>query len=146
MPYHVVHKVTDALNRQRKSVNGSRILILGVAYKKDVNDVRESPALDIIKLLQEKGALVHYSDPYVPELMVDGKPLTSVNISGYLHPSSSRTTRGKKPPLTSYDCILIVTDHSLFDYQAIVKAANLVVDTRNATRHIKTDPAKIVKL
>ena len=146
MPYHVVHKVTDALNRQKKSVNGSRILILGVAYKKDVNDVRESPALDIIKLLQEKGAQVDYSDPHVPELVVDDKPLISVNISKYLHPSSNRTDRGKKHPLTSYDCILIVTDHSAFDYEAIVKDANLVVDTRNATRHIKSDRAKIVKL
>jgi UDP-N-acetyl-D-glucosamine dehydrogenase len=146
MPYHVVNKVTDTLNRQKKSVNGSRILILGVAYKRDVNDLRESPALDIIKLLQEKGAQVHYSDPYVPELLLDGKPITSVNIAGYLHPSSSKTTRGKKHPLTSYDCVLIVTDHSAFDYQAIVKQANLVVDTRNATRHIKTGREKVVKL
>lgn len=146
MPYHVVNKVTDALNRKKKSVNGSKILVLGVAYKKDVNDVRESPALDIIKLLQEKGAQVHYGDPHVPELMLDGNPLTSVDLSGYYYPSSSRVARGKKHPLASYDCVLIVTDHSIFDYQTIVKDANLVVDTRNATRHIKTDRSKIVKL
>ncbi len=146
MPYHVVNKVTDALNRQKKSLNGSKILILGVAYKKDVNDVRESPALDIIKLLQEKGSVVHYSDPHVPELMVEDKLFTSVNIDQHLHPSSDRTGRGKKHPLTSYDCMLIVTDHSAFDYQAIVKEANLVVDTRNATRHIKNNRSKIVKL
>jgi UDP-N-acetyl-D-glucosamine dehydrogenase len=146
MPYHVVNKAADALNRQKKSVNGSSILILGVAYKKDVNDVRESPALDIIKLLQEKGAAVHYSDPHVPELMIDGKPLASVNISKHLHPSSNRRGSGKEHSLRSYDCILIVTDHSAFDYEGIVKEANLVVDTRNATRRVKSDRSKIVKL
>jgi UDP-N-acetyl-D-glucosamine dehydrogenase len=146
MPYHVVHKVTDALNRQKKSLNGSKILILGVAYKRDVNDVRESPALDIIKLLQEKGSIVHYSDPHVPELMLDGKTLSSVNIPKRLHPSSNRKGGGREQLLKNYDCILIVTDHSAFDYQSIVKEAKLVVDTRNATRRIKNNRHKIVKL
>ena len=151
MPYHVVNKVTNALNREKKSVNGSKILILGVAYKKDVNDVRESPALDILKLLQEKGAQVSYSDPHVPELMLDGKPVTSVDISAYCHPSvpvrgQKQRKQGRQNSLARYDCIIIVTDHSAFDYQAIVKEATLVVDTRNATRHVKYGLGKIVKI
>jgi len=151
MPYHVVNKVTDALNRAKKSVNGSKILILGVAYKKDVNDVRESPALDILKILQEKGAQVYYSDPHVPELALDGKPLTSVDISAHCHPTTTvrgqrQERTGRQNSLARYDCIIIVTDHSAFDYQAIVNEATLVVDTRNATRNVKSSLAKIIKL
>lgn len=144
MPYYVVNKVTDALNRHQKSVNGSKILILGVAYKKDVSDVRESPALDIIKLLQEKGGEVSYADPYVPQLALDGKPLASVDLSAYYHSSSTPSKPDGR--LSRYDCILIVTNHSVFDYEAIVKEAMLVVDTRNATRLAKTDLEKVVKL
>ncbi len=119
MPRYVVGKVTDALNDERKPVNGSRILVLGVAYKKDIGDVRESPALDIIRLLQEKGADVVYNDPHVPELELDGEPLWSVDLT--------------EEALRWSDCVVIVTDHSDYDWDWILRHARLVVDTRNAT-------------
>jgi UDP-N-acetyl-D-glucosamine dehydrogenase len=137
--------VIDALNRQKKSVNGSRILILGVAYKRNVEDVRESPALDIIELLKEKGAEVSYSDPYVPVLKLEnGKSLNSVNL--FFKPDLS-VTSGVSPRIHGkFDCTIIITDHSLFDYEAVVNEGQLVVDTRNATRHVQRDRAKIIRL
>jgi UDP-N-acetyl-D-glucosamine dehydrogenase len=118
MPEYVVNKIVDALNRERKAVNGSRILILGVAYKPNVSDVRESPALDIMHLLGERGADIVYSDPYVSDLNDDGFALQSVALSDEL--------------LDSADCVVIVTDHAEFDWQHIAAKAHLIVDTRNA--------------
>ncbi|MCK4547781.1 MAG: nucleotide sugar dehydrogenase [Candidatus Eisenbacteria sp.] len=118
MPYHVVGMISDALNEVAKSLRGSRILILGVAYKRDIDDVRESPALDIIRILQSKGAEVSYSDPYVANLETNGSVLQSA-------PLSAET-------LPMYDCVTIVTDHSNFDYKSVANNARIVVDTRNA--------------
>lgn len=119
MPRYVVGKVTDALNDERKPLKGSRILVLGVAYKRDIDDVRESPALDIIRLLQEKGANVVYNDPHVPKLELDGEPLKSIELT--------------EEALRWSDCVVVVTDHSDYDWGWILKHAGLVVDTRNAT-------------
>ena len=123
MPRYVVGKVTDALNDERKPVNGSRILVLGVAYKKDIGDVRESPALDIIRLLQEKGADVVYNDPHVPELRLDGEPIHSIELT--------------EEALRWSDCVVVVTDHSDYDWGWILQHAGLVVDTRNATAGVE---------
>jgi UDP-N-acetyl-D-glucosamine dehydrogenase len=125
MPHAVVQKVTEALNTQRKAVNGSRILVAGIAYKRDIDDVRESPALDVITVLQQRGAAVDYVDPHVPSL-----------DSAHWHPSGPMTAVEKldAPTLRSYDCIVIVTDHSTFDYRFIAQHASLVVDTRNAIK------------
>ena len=130
MPYHVVEATIGALNKQQKAINGSRVLVLGVAYKKDIDDLRESPALTIIELLQKIGATVSYNDPYFPfvgrgrkyDLQMKCAPLDD---------------------LGQYDCVLIVTDHSDYNYQKIVNDSKLVVDSRNATRGIKSD--KIVR-
>jgi UDP-N-acetyl-D-glucosamine dehydrogenase len=119
MPNYVVTKVADALNSVQRSVKGSRILVLGAAYKKDISDVRESPALDVIKLLQAKGARVEYNDPYIPDLHEEGIDLASVPIEGRL---------------STYDCIVIATDHKVYDYARISAESKLIVDTRNATR------------
>ena len=119
MPRHVVRLVQDALNDHKKSVNGARILVLGVAYKKDVGDVRESPALDVIKLLQAKGAEVAYNDPFVPDLAHEGLPLRSAEIAG--------------SALAGYDCVVVTTNHSRYDAEAVVAGARLLVDTRNFT-------------
>jgi UDP-N-acetyl-D-glucosamine dehydrogenase len=122
MPQAVVQKIADALNSQRKAVNGSRVLIAGVAYKRDIDDVRESPALDVIHLLQARGAQVAYIDPYVPRVQAHGD-LDLQSLRGL----DART-------LSAFDCVAILTDHKVFDYEAIVRHANLVVDTRNAIR------------
>jgi UDP-N-acetyl-D-glucosamine dehydrogenase len=122
MPNYVVDKVQDALNRHRKPINGSRILVLGVAYKRDIDDVRESPALDVIRLLDEKGATVVYHDPYVAEVREETHIRKSINLS--------------EAELAAADCVVIITDHQSIDYGAVVRAARLVVDTRNATRGI----------
>jgi len=126
MPYHVIAATIGALNKHKKSINGSKVLVLGVAYKKDIDDLRESPALTIIELLQKEGATVSYNDPYFPfvgrgrkyDLQMKCAPLDN---------------------LGQYDCVLIVTDHSDYDYKKIVNDAKLVVDSRNATRGIKSD-------
>ncbi|MEK6561155.1 MAG: nucleotide sugar dehydrogenase [Nitrospirota bacterium] len=131
MPYFVVTKVFDALNAHRKSINGSNILILGAAYKKDVGDVRESPALDVIRLLKDKGGVISYNDPYIPLLHEDNMDLRSIDLSDY-------------SALNNYDCTVIVTDHSSYDYKKVVECSNIVVDTRNATKGIVSD--KIVRL
>ena len=131
MPFYVVEKVVDALNRMRKSVNGSDILMLGVSYKKDIGDIRESPALDIIKILQQKSACVYYHDPYVSPLD-EGLFVQSVALT--------------EEVLRNMDCVIIVTDHSSFDYPWIVDHASLIVDTRNAAREVTRGREKIVKL
>jgi UDP-N-acetyl-D-glucosamine dehydrogenase len=123
MPYHVLESVGKALNQHKKALNGSKVLVLGVAYKKDIDDLRESPALTIIELLQKQGAAVSYNDPYFPTV---GK-------------GRKYDLQMKCAPLENlgqYDCVLIVTDHSDYDYERIVRESQLVVDTRNATRGI----------
>jgi UDP-N-acetyl-D-glucosamine dehydrogenase len=132
MPDHVVDRVSDALNSFRKAVNGSRVLILGVAYKRNVNDVRESPAFEIMQLLMERGAQVSYHDPYVPHLSQDRFSLDSIEMDD--------------AALASADCVVIVTDHSSYDWPRVVACAQLVVDTRNALRDVAAGKAKIVKL
>ncbi len=131
MPEHVVHKVTDALNDNKKSVNGSSILVLGVAYKRDIDDVRESPALDIIRLLMARGAEVSYSDPNVAEVS-----------EGFDEPL--RSTDGDPADCADYDCVVVCTDHTAFDWPAIIEAASLLVDTRNVTAG--RDDAHIVRI
>ena len=130
MPYHVLASVASALNRHKKALNGSRVLVLGVAYKKDIDDLRESPSLTIIELLQKDGAQVSYHDPYFPFI---GK--------GRKYDLQMKCAELKD--LGQYDCVLIVTDHSDYDFPSIVDEAKLVVDTRNATRGIEN--AKIVR-
>jgi UDP-N-acetyl-D-glucosamine dehydrogenase len=125
MPYHVLESVGKALNKQRKALNGAKVLVLGLAYKKDIDDLRESPSLTIIELLQKDGAQVSYNDPYFPTV---GK-------------GRKYDLQMKCAPLENlgqYDCVLIVTDHSDYDYASIVRESQLVVDTRNATRGIKS--------
>ena len=124
MPHYVVDKVMDALNTRRKAINGSRVLVAGVAYKRDIDDMRESPALDIMHLLEEKGATVEYVDPYVPE--VHGR-----EWPGRRDIRATEITRGT---FAQYDCVVIVTDHKAFDYAAMVAEADLIVDTRNAIK------------
>ena len=135
MPAYVVNKVAEALNDRSKPVRGSKITILGIAYKKDVDDARESPGFELIELLLRRGAIVNYNDPHIPRLP-----------SVRRHPGLSLSSQ----PLTaeylqSQDCILIATDHSAYDYDWIVEHASLVVDTRNATRQVKHHRNKIVK-
>ena len=127
MPMFVVEKVQNALNEHAKSVKGSRIHILGVAYKKDIDDVRESPALDIIQLLERRGAKLTYSDPHVPHIRFDGLELCSDEAA-----------------MAKADCVVIVTDHSGFDYKALVGQASLIVDTRNTLKGVVSD--NIVRL
>ena len=124
MPHYVVEKVGEALNTKRKAVNGSSVLVAGVAYKRDIDDMRESPALDVMGLLHGKGAKVSYADPFVPE--VHGR-----DWSGGYDLKAVDLTRGS---IAQYDCVVIVTDHKAFDYDAIVAEADVVVDTRNAIK------------
>jgi len=135
IPRYVVDKVGDALNERSKSIRGAKILILGVAYKKDVDDVRESPSLEIMELLQEKGAVLSYSDPYIPRLHkmrhYDFSQMSSVQLT--------------EDVLKNSDVALITTDHTSFDYQWIVDHASLVVDTRNATRAVTRGRNKVVR-
>ncbi len=123
MPYYVIEKTIEALNARRTSMNGSRILVLGVAYKKDIDDLRESPALTIIELLRRRGAEVAYNDPYFPYV-------------GHGRHYDLNLACAPLDHLERYDCVLIVTDHSAYDYQRIVSEARLVIDTRNATHGI----------
>lgn len=134
MPLYVIHRTMEALNDKRKSLKGSKILVLGLAYKKDIDDLRESPSIELIELLREKGAKVDYNDPFIPkthkqrehDLKMKSKNLTAKMIA-------------------SYDAVLISTAHSDYDYNMIVKNAKLVIDTRNATANVKTNRSKIVK-
>ena len=125
MPYHVLDSVGRALNRQQKALNGSKVLVLGVAYKKDIDDLRESPALTIIELLRKEGAEVSYNDPYFPVVGRGRK----YDLGMKCAPLEN---------LGQYDCVVIVTDHSDYDYEQIVRESQLVVDTRNATRGISS--------
>ena len=134
MPYHVVDAIAAALNQRQKSLKGARILVLGVAYKKDVDDLRESPALKIMELLEKRGVKLDYNDPYFPHLHKMRHYDYSAKKSVPLTPQT----------IASYDCVVIATDHSSYDYAAIVDAAILVVDTRNATRRLIRQRDKIV--
>jgi UDP-N-acetyl-D-glucosamine dehydrogenase len=135
MPQYVIDRLAEALNDQGKPIKGSKILILGVAYKKDVDDPRESPSFELIKLLQSRGANISYNDPFIPELPAmrhyNLPPLSSEKLSPEL--------------LASQDCVLIATDHSQYDYDFIVTHSQLVVDTRNATVNVETGREKIRK-
>ncbi len=133
MPHYVVEKVADALNSKRKAINGANILIAGVAYKRDIDDLRESPALDVMGLLEGKGATVSYADPFVAEV-------PARDWSGRRDLKSVTAARGS---FGQYDCIVIITDHKSFDYPAMVAEASLIVDTRNA---IKKPAAHVFKL
>ncbi len=132
MPEHVVTLVSDSLNERAKALRGSSVLVMGITYKADVNDIRESPALEIIEMLMKKGARVSYADPFTPQLSLDGHKLAAV------------------PPtpeaLAAADCVLILTNHSSFDYAAIVDRASLVVDTRNALKRYRGSKKSIVTL
>jgi UDP-N-acetyl-D-glucosamine dehydrogenase len=132
MPAYVVGKVASALNEDRKPVNGSRVLVIGVAYKRDIDDVRESPALDIIRLLEADGADVVYHDPYIPTVREDGHEFHSVALTD--------------DELARVDAVVIVTDHRSIDYQWLVDRAPLIVDTRNATANTTRTQARIVTL
>ncbi len=134
MPRYVIEKTMEAFNERKKSLNGSKILVLGLAYKKDIDDLRESPSIELIELLKEKGAKVDYNDPYIPrthrqrehDLKMTSKKLTAKMLAGY-------------------DAVVISTDHSDYDYNWIVKNAKLVIDSRNATANVKQGRNKIVK-
>ncbi len=134
MPFWVVSKVMDALNDKGKSLKGSKILVLGAAYKKDIDDPRESPSFKLMEILLEKGALVDYNDPHVPVL-------PSMRMYDIKKESVELTAE----TLASYDCVLVSTDHSAYDWGFIVNHAKLVVDTRNATQHVIEHRDKIVK-
>jgi UDP-N-acetyl-D-glucosamine dehydrogenase len=132
MPTVVTTLVADGLNRASKSIRGSKILILGVAYKKNVSDCRESPALDVMRMLSDKGAVLSYNDPFVPTLRLGTDPLRSVELS--------------LAGIQSQDCVIILTDHSDYDVPKIVEAAKLVIDTRNATKGLQGYKDRIIKL
>ncbi len=134
MPRYVISRLMDALNDRGKALRGSKVLLLGLAYKKDVDDVRESPSLELIELLREKGAKVDYNDPHVPQ---------THKMRDYDLRMESKELRADT--LGEYDAILISTDHSAYDYDFIVENAQLVVDTRNATRDVTKGREKIVK-
>jgi UDP-N-acetyl-D-glucosamine dehydrogenase len=132
MPSVVTAMVSEGLNRFSKSVQGSKVLILGVAYKKNVSDCRESPALDVMRMLSEKGARLSYNDPFVPALRINGNTLQSVGLTPAV--------------IASQDCIVILTDHRAYDFRKIVVASKLVIDTRNATKDLVEFKDKIIKL
>lgn len=126
MPYFVVDNIIEALSQRRKSLFGSRVLILGLAYKRDIDDLRESPSLTIIELLQERGAYVEYNDPFIP-------------VAGRGRKYALNMTSASLDRIPEFDCVVITTDHSQYDYPDIVSKAQLVVDTRNATKGIKAE-------
>ncbi len=134
MPEFVLAKLMDALNERRKPLHGARVLVLGLAYKRDVDDMRESPSLELIELLRQRGAKVDYNDPHIPKA-----PRTREH---HLRMASVPLTAGS---LRKYDAVLISTDHSAYDYQFIVDNAKLVIDTRNATQNVKRTRRKVVK-
>ncbi|NLG43691.1 MAG: nucleotide sugar dehydrogenase [Phycisphaerae bacterium] len=135
MPEYVVMRVSDALNERGRAVKGARILVLGLAYKKDVDDVRESPSVTLIELLRARGAIVDYHDPHIPS----AKPMREHNIT------DMRSVPLTRANLKKYDCVLISTDHSSVDYDMVVKHSRLVVDTRNATGNKKWPAGRVVK-
>ena len=132
MPYYVIEKTVEALNNHKKSLNGSRIMVLGIAYKKDIDDDRESPGYAIMKMLLEKGAVVTYNDPWIPKLHATRK-----------YDFQMSSTPITPEVLAEMDAVIIVTDHSDYDFAEIAKHSNLIIDTRNATKGIKGEADKI---
>jgi UDP-N-acetyl-D-glucosamine dehydrogenase len=132
MPRYVVDKVQDALNNQGKPLKGTHIVVLGAAYKPDIDDVRESPALDVIGLLRHKGAIVFYHDPYIPRLQHEGWVMETVSDL----PQAVRDA----------DCVVVITDHSTYDYNVLLEEAKLIVDTRNALGNAGRDNPKVVRI
>jgi UDP-N-acetyl-D-glucosamine dehydrogenase len=132
MPAFVTTKVARALNEDRKAVNGSRALVIGVAYKKDIDDVRESPALDVMRLLDAMGADVAFHDPYIAMIREDGHEKFGVPLTD--------------EELSAADAVVIVTDHSSIDYQRLVDLSDLVIDSRNATARTRPSRARVMSL
>jgi len=132
MPAVVTSLVADGLNQSAKSIRNAKILVLGVAYKKNVSDCRESPALDVMRMLGEKGADLIYNDPYVTTLRLGKNTISSTQLSSEL--------------IAQQDCVIILTDHSDYDFKAVVAAARLVIDTRNATKDLNAFTNNIIKL
>ncbi|KPL06186.1 hypothetical protein AMJ86_09585 [bacterium SM23_57] len=133
MPRHVIGLIQDGLNEYEKAIKGSKILIIGVAYKPDIDDIRESPALDIIGLLKRKGADVVYHDPYIPQLIVEEtfEMECVIDLNG---------------AVSDADCVVIVTNHSNYDYEAILAASKCIVDTRNALGQLGRNNPKVFRL
>ena len=136
MPEYVVHMLIEGLNKHKKSINGSKILIVGLAYKKDVDDDRESPAYKLIKILRAKGAKTDYYDPFIPVI----RPTRE-----YPELTGEKSIPWNPRAIAQYNAVLIVTDHSEIDYQSLVNASKLVIDTRNATKDVKAGRKKIIK-
>ncbi|MGD0784721.1 MAG: nucleotide sugar dehydrogenase [Sedimentisphaerales bacterium] len=134
MPHYVVARTLEAMNERKKTLNGSKVLVLGLAYKKDIDDVRESPSIELIEILKEKGAKVDYNDPYIPHT----HKMREHNLKMKSKPLNAKMLKG-------YDIVLISTDHSCYDYNMIVKNSKMVVDSRNATANVKSGRNKIVK-
>jgi UDP-N-acetyl-D-glucosamine dehydrogenase len=134
MPYYVVQRTMEALNKHKKTLNGAKVLCLGAAYKKDIDDMRESPSLRVISLMKEKGAEVCYHDPYVPKLE-KGHGFNYEMASVPLCPET----------LDQYDAVLILTDHSCIDYAMVTQKSQCVIDTRNATKLVGPGREKVTK-
>jgi UDP-N-acetyl-D-glucosamine dehydrogenase len=134
MPRYVVSRVLEAMNDHGKTLKGSNVLVLGVAYKPDIDDVRESPALDVIGLLQNKGAIVKYHDPYIPRVHheFDGWEMDSV--------------KDMMQAVKESDAVVVITDHKVYDYDAIIEAAKFVFDSRNALGKLAKDNPKVERL
>jgi len=132
MPRFVLGKVQDALNEHAKPIKGSSVLVLGAAYKPDIDDLRESPAIDVLRLLQQKGARVTYHDPYIPSIREDSWEIHSVT--------------DLMEAVQKADCVVIVTNHKVYDYNAILNSAKLIVDTRNALGKLGRKSDKVVRL
>ncbi len=133
MPYYVVEKVVQALSSKKKTIRGSKVLVLGLAYKKDIDDTRESPSMKIIELLEEKGTKVDFNDPYIPRT----KKMRKYDLK-------KRSVELTEKNLKKYDCVVVATDHSCYDYEFILKHASLLVDSRNATKGFEAN-GKVVK-
>jgi UDP-N-acetyl-D-glucosamine dehydrogenase len=134
MPRYVVGRVMEALNDRGRALNGSKVLVLGVAYKPDVDDVRESPALDVIGLLRQKGADVAYHDPYIPHIHHETEGWRMDSVDDMLQ------------AVEASDLVVIITDHKVYDYEAVVNAAAFVFDSRNATRQVAGGGGNVVRL
>ncbi|MFQ5850746.1 MAG: nucleotide sugar dehydrogenase, partial [Candidatus Binatia bacterium] len=130
MPAFTISRIADSLNEKQKSLKGSRILVLGITYKRDTNDLRESPAIEVLRGLHGKGAIVSYSDPYIPSLDLNGRAMKSVHLIPQF--------------LRSVDCVVILTDHSAFNYAMVAAHSPLIVDTRNALKDFS--PPNLIRL
>jgi UDP-N-acetyl-D-glucosamine dehydrogenase len=132
MPEYVVHTLMDGMNMHGKALNGSNIMVLGMAYKNDIDDLRESPAFDVYNLLEDRGATVCYHDPYCPSFKRDGGEVESMPLTAEL--------------LQSLDAVVITTAHSNVDYQFVVDNAKLVIDSRNATKTLNNTEGKVLRM